>query len=145
MHPLEVAFSSFQPFIFSPKSNFTNSLCIYSLVRLVRPNTEELISRPLVGLSKIRCCSRTAWGPRSLEISWQCSTGHFFLASQMQTASAPQWAFQQDLFWKRSHVFVIKQIHETCSRTNPAGMLIEEWKLYVSVRQEKSDQLSTAK
>ena len=26
----------------------------YSLVRLVRPNTEELISRPLVGLSKIR-------------------------------------------------------------------------------------------
>ena len=27
---------------------------IYSLVRLVRPNTEELISRPFLGLLKIR-------------------------------------------------------------------------------------------
>ena len=38
------------------------------------------------------------------------------------TASAPQRALQQDLFWNRSNVFVTKQIHETCFRTNPAGM-----------------------
>ena len=42
------------------------------------------------------------------------------------TASAPQRALQQDLFWNRSNVFVTKQIHETCFRTNPAGMPIDE-------------------
>ena len=42
------------------------------------------------------------------------------------TASAPQRALQQDLFWNRSNVFVTKQIHETCFRTNPAGVPIDE-------------------
>ena len=42
------------------------------------------------------------------------------------TASVPQRALQQDLFWNRSNVFVTKQIHETCFRTNPAGMPIDE-------------------
>ena len=62
-----------------------------------------------------------------LEISWQCSTSHFCLACRhAHTASAPQRAPQQDLFWNRSHVFVNKQIHETCFRTNPAGIPTEE-------------------
>ena len=54
--------------IFPQKVNidFIFTFCIhflYSLVRLVRPNTEELISRPFMGLLKIRWllqdCMRT--------------------------------------------------------------------------------------
>ena len=50
-----------------------------------------------------------------LEISWQCSTSHFCLASHTHTQpSAPQWVFQQDLFKSRSSGFVWWEIQSTC-------------------------------
>ena len=51
-----------------------------------------------------------AWGHRSLWISWRCSNGNFCPDfTHSHTTSAPHRSFQQDLYWKRSHVFFIKQ------------------------------------
>ena len=97
--------------------------------------------------NKIRSagCSRTVWEPRTPIFGWQCSTGHFCFAPHTHTATVHQWAFQQDLFWSRSHVFAWWQIHETFSRTNPSGVFSEEQKQCVHVcGQDKSDQLGTA-
>ena len=39
---------------------------IYSLVRLVWPNTEELISQPFMGLSKIRLLLQDSMSPKNV-------------------------------------------------------------------------------
>ena len=46
----------------------------YSLVRLVRPNTEELISRPFMGLLKIRWLLQDrmrTWDQSSAGLAWR--------------------------------------------------------------------------
>ena len=49
----------------------------YSLMRLVLPNTEELISRPFMGLYKIRLLLRDRMRTKNLRFFWHCFSSNF--------------------------------------------------------------------
>ena len=55
---------------------------VYSLVHLVRPKLEELISRALLGLFKIRLLFQDRVRSQNLRCEWQCSSDHFFVLIQ---------------------------------------------------------------
>ena len=52
-----------------------------SLVHLVVPKLEELISRTLLGLFKIRLLFQDRVRSQNLRLEWQCSTDHFLFKS----------------------------------------------------------------
>ena len=55
---------------------------IYSLVHLVVAKLEELISRTLLGLFKIRLLFQDRVRSQNLRFEWQCSSDHFFVLIQ---------------------------------------------------------------
>ena len=64
-----------------PTSSTHTAAGSYSLVHLVVPKMEELISRSLLGLFKIRLLFQDRVRSQNLRLEWQCSTDHFLFKS----------------------------------------------------------------
>merc|ERR1712020_635246 len=61
---------------FEPLLNLTGKGLTYSLVHLVWPNTESLISQPFMGLSKIRLLLQDPVSPRYVRFFWRYHIFH---------------------------------------------------------------------
>ena len=91
----------------------------YSLVHLVLPNTEELISQPFMGLSKIRLLLQDPVSPRYVRFFWRyhifhllfCPTHAHIIRSSMGVAGRIcSEAGRLDLFAEKSNRPASEQI-----------------------------------
>ena len=94
----------------------------YSCPNLVRPKSEELISRPFVGETQFQLVLQKRMGSESAIGCFFSSTRYFCFAPHMHTASARTWAFPEG--------FVQKQVEWISHQTNPIDLLLNKsfWK-----------------
>ena len=94
----------------------------YSCPNLVRPKSEELISRPFVGEIQFQLVLLKRMGTESaIGCLIFYPPGTFFLPHTCTQHPRGHGRFQKDLFRSRSIGFVWWEIHSTCFWTNPSG------------------------
>ena len=99
----------------SSKHNFLDA-------HLVRPKSEELISRPFVGEIQFQLVLLKRMGTESaIGCLIFYPPGTFFLPHTCTQHPRGHGRFQKDLFRSRSIGFVWWEIHSTCFWTNPSG------------------------